>query len=97
MGAAAGDAPTEDDEGGGLGACTGAGEGWACPDLGGVLDVILFFFFPVDFTGAEFFLFLPDLVTGPESSGEAPRSPSLLGSNSSCSDLSSMMTELGVW
>ena len=63
----------------------GAGGAAATPlllDLVGDLAVILFFFFPEDFTGAGFLLFLPDLVVGPWNSGEAPRSASGLSGSS---------------
>ena len=59
---------------------------------GGDLTVfILFFFFPADLTGTAFFLFRPDLVVGPDSSGEAPSSPS--GGEGS----NSLSVEHGVW
>ena len=58
--------------------------------------IILFFFFPVDLTGAEFFLFLLDLVVGPSNTGEAPRS--FTGSSSACAGVrSTITTESGVW
>ena len=60
-------------------------------------DLIIFvFFFPDDLTGARFFLFLPERVTGPDNSGEAPNSSSGLEGSSSPLQ-SSADPEPGVW
>ena len=67
--------------------------------LGECIIFVLFFFFPEDLTGAVFFLFFPDLVTGPERSGEAPSSSSgWQGSSSSWGGgTASVASALGVW
>ena len=59
---------------------------------GDLIVFILFFFFPADLTGARFFLFFPDLVTGPVKIGDAPNSSSGPGASSS-----SLGSSEGVW
>ena len=74
----------------------------SCLDAGGERVVILFFSFPLDLTGAKFFLFFPDLITGPLRTGDAPMSgsswnPDLIGGSSSgWVATSSMIMEPGV-